>query len=60
MEKVAPSITISDVELPIPIKSITSAYCYCVILCISTVYSGYSLTLISSTSSAELRAYYRI
>jgi len=45
-------------DLPILHKG--RAYLYCCIICISTAYSGYSLTLISASSMPMLLHYYHI
>lgn len=44
----------------IALKNTAVAYCFCIIICISTAYSGFSLTLISASSVPMLRKYYSI
>jgi hypothetical protein len=44
----------------IPLKNQHRPYFYCLVICISTIYSGYSLTVISASNLRMLQHYYNI
>lgn len=52
-----PELTIQD---EIPLTKPRKAYLYTLVICLSTLFSGYSLTLISATNLNGLIDYYDI
>jgi hypothetical protein len=50
----------SSQEHSIPLKDNRLAYLYTTVICLSTAYSGYSLTLIASSNLTMLKSYYSI
>lgn len=50
----------ADQDSCIPLKDNRTAYLYTMVICLSTAYSGYSLTLIASSNLEMLKSYYNI
>lgn len=47
-------------EKVLPLKDNRTAYFYTIVICLSTAYSGYSLTVIASSNLEMLKSYYEI